>query len=57
MGIATRGNSALAATLIGQTCLKQGVEPQVLTLHSDRGAPMTGKCTAQPLADLGRLAR
>ena len=32
---------------------KQGVQPQVLTLHSDRGAPMTSKCTAQLLADLG----
>ena len=30
-----------------ETCLKQGIEPQVLTLHSDRGAPMTSKCTAQ----------
>ena len=43
----------LAATLIEETCLKQGIEPQVLTLHSDRGAPMTSKCTAQLLADLG----
>ena len=42
-----------AATLIEETCLKQGIEPQVLTLHSDRGAPMTSKCTAQLLADLG----
>ena len=39
--------------LIEQTCHKQGVQPQVLTLHSDRGAPMTSKCTAQLLADLG----
>ena len=30
-----------------------GRQPQVLTLHSDRGAPMTSKCTAQLLADLG----
>jgi len=30
-----------------------GVQPQVLTLHSDRGAPMTSQCTAQLLADLG----
>ena len=51
--VADRENSALAATLIEQTCLKQGIEPQVLTLHSDRGAPMTSKCTAQLLADLG----
>ena len=51
--VAERENAALAATLIEQTCLKQGIEPQVLTLHSDRGAPMTSKCTAQLLADLG----
>ena len=37
----------------GECRLKQGIEPQVLTLHSDRGAPMTSKCTAQLLADLG----
>ena len=51
--VADRENAALAATLIEETCLKQGMEPQVLTLHSDRGAPMTSKCTAQLLADLG----
>jgi len=51
--VADRENSALAARLIEETCHKQGVEPQVLTLHSDRGAPMTSKCTAQLLADLG----
>ena len=44
--VADRENAALAATLIEETCLKQGIEPQVLTLHSDRGAPMTSKCTA-----------
>ena len=51
--VAERENSALAARLIEQTCLNQGIEPQMLTLHSDRGAPMTSKCTAQLLADLG----
>ena len=51
--VADRENSALAGRLIEETCHKQGVEPQVLTLHSDRGAPMTSKCTAQLLADLG----
>lgn len=51
--LADRENSALAGRLITETCHKQGVEPQVLTLHSDRGAPMTSKCTAQLLADLG----
>ena len=51
--VAERESSALAARLIEQTCLEQGIEPQTLTLHSDRGAPMTSKCTAQLLADLG----
>ena len=51
--VANRENSALAGRLIEATCRKQGVEPRVLTLHSDRGAPMTSKCTAQLLADLG----
>ena len=51
--VAERESSALAARLIEQTCLKQGIEPHTLTLHSDRGAPMTSKCTAQLLADLG----
>ena len=51
--VAQRESAALAARLIEQTCLKQDIQPQVLTLHSDRGAPMTSKCTAQLLADLG----
>ena len=51
--VAERENSALAGRLIEETCHKQGIQPQVLTLHSDRGAPMTSKCTAQLLADLG----
>ena len=32
--VADRENSALAGRLIEETCLKQGVEPKVLTLHS-----------------------
>ena len=51
--VADRENSALAGRLIEETCHNQGIQPQVLTLHSDRGAPMTSKCTAQLLADLG----
>ena len=51
--VADRESSALAGLLIQQSCLKHGVQPQVLTLHSDRGAPMTSQCTAQLLADLG----
>ena len=51
--VADRENSALAGRLIEETCTKQGVAPKVLTLHSDRGSPMTSKGTAQLLADLG----
>ncbi len=51
--VADRENSSLAGRLIQQSCLKHGVQPQILTLHSDRGAPMTSQCTAQLLADLG----
>ena len=51
--LAQRENANLAGRLIAETCTKHGVEPQVLTLHSDRGSPMTAKGTAQLLADLG----
>ena len=51
--VAERETAGLAGRLIEASCLKHGVRPQVLTLHSDRGSPMTAKCTAQLLADLG----
>ncbi len=51
--VADRENATLAGRLIEETCTKYEVEPQILTLHSDRGSPMTAKCTAQLLADLG----
>ena len=51
--VTDRENASLAGQLIKETCAKYEVEPDVLTLHSDRGAPMTAKCTAQLLADLG----
>jgi putative transposase len=51
--IADRENSAHAGRLIQLSYAKHGIEPNVLTLHSDRGAPMTSNCTAQLLADLG----
>ncbi len=51
--VADRENARLAGNLIEATCWKYEVNPRILTLHSDRGAPMTAKCTAQLLADLG----
>ena len=51
--VADRETAGLAEHLMGESFLRHGVRPQVLTLHSDRGSPMTAKCTAQLLADLG----
>jgi len=51
--IAERESAALARRLIGQSCAQQGIEPNQLTVHSDRGPSMTSKLVAQLLADLG----
>lgn len=51
--LSTRENSALARTLIKQSCLQQGIVPGELTLHADRGSPMIAKNLALLLADLG----
>lgn len=50
--IAESERASLATRLIAESCHKQGIEPGQLTLHADRGAPMTAKTTAQLLADL-----
>jgi putative transposase len=46
-------SSSLAGQLIEESCEKQGIQPDQLVLHSDRGSSMTSKCVAQLLADLG----
>jgi len=51
--VADRENSIHAKNLIGTTAERQKIEPDTLTLHSDRGAPMKSKVTGQLLADLG----
>jgi len=51
--IAEAENAGLAERLIEESCIKQGIAPDQLTLHSDRGAPMTSKTVAQLLAELG----
>ena len=51
--IADKQSAELAEELITQTCLKQGVEPDQLTLHADRGSAMRSKTVAFLLADLG----
>jgi putative transposase len=43
----------LAKVLIAETCAKQGIEPDHLILHADRGSAMRSKTVAQLLIDLG----
>ena len=51
--IAHGESSALAKRLIAETCKKQNVLPEQLTLHADRGPSMKSKPVALLLADLG----
>jgi len=51
--IAHRESAVLAKQLIQESCEKQRVQPDELTIHSDRGKPMTSKTVAQLYADLG----
>jgi putative transposase len=51
--VATRESAALAEVLIRQTCAKQAIGRDQLTIHADRGSSMTSKPVALLLADLG----
>jgi putative transposase len=51
--VAYREQDALAKQLIEQSCLKQNIQPEQLTLHADRGPSMKSKTVANLLADLG----
>ena len=50
--IADHENATHAKRLIRETCKKEHIEDGQLTIHSDRGAPMTSKTMAQMLSDL-----
>lgn len=50
--IAEEESAVLAKELIEQTCQRQGIEPDQLTIHSDRGSPMKSKTVAQLLSEL-----
>src|SRR3990172_5265540 len=54
--VAGAENAGLAQALIDETCNKQGIARDALTLHSDRGSPMRAKTTAELLVDLGVAA-
>jgi transposase InsO family protein len=51
--VAQRESAALASGLIQETCGRQGVQENQLTIHADRGSSMTSRKVAQLLADLG----
>ena len=51
--VASRESETLAKRLIEETCAKQNIQRDQLTLHADRGSSMTSKCVAMLLADLG----
>jgi putative transposase len=51
--VATRESAAVYQELVEACCKDQSVVPEQLTIHSDRGAPMTAKSTALLYADLG----
>jgi putative transposase len=51
--LAEKECQTLAEHLIRETCQKQGIQAEQLTIHADRGAPMTSKSVALLLVDLG----
>ncbi len=51
--VAERESAALAETLIAETCQRQSITRDQLTIHADRGTSMTSKQVAHLLADLG----
>ena len=54
--VSERETAALAKRLIRESCVKEHIVPGQLTLHQDRGAPMTAKTFSQLLVDLDVLA-
>lgn len=51
--LARSESAELARRLVRESCDRHAIDAGTLTLHSDRGAPMTSKTLAQMLADLG----
>jgi len=54
--VAKRETADLAKRLVRESCKKEGVAGGQLTLHQDRGSPMTAKTFSQLLVDLDVLA-
>jgi len=51
--LADHEDAALAEQLIADACTCEGIGSHQLTIHADRGAPMTSKLVADLLLDLG----
>ena len=51
--VAERESAALAEQLLAETIWKEGIRPEQLTIHADRGTAMASKPVALLLADLG----
>lgn len=51
--IAYKESDTLAQDLIGETCLRHGIEPGQLTIHADRGNAMRSRLVAQLYATSG----
>ena len=51
--IADRESSTLAKRLITESCFKQNIVEDQLTLHADRGSSMKSKAVAHLLSDMG----
>lgn len=51
--VAHRELASLAEDLIAETCLRQNIQKDQLTIHADRGSPMTSQSVGHLLTDLG----
>ena len=51
--VAAQESAALAEQLVAETCAREGIALDQLTLHADRGAPMIAHSLALLLTDLG----
>ena len=51
--VAARESATLAKRLIAESCRKQVIAREQLTVHADRGSSMRSKCVAMLLSDLG----
>jgi putative transposase len=51
--LAVHDNASLAQRLLRESCLRQGILPDQLTIHADRGSSMKSKTVSQLLATLG----